>query len=147
MSFIVALPIPCQTLWHRHICRDSLTREEDEEEILFNHNPFDCTEIHVTATKINQNTSIKVLDQQNKSHVVHTRIQNYENWDKNLRWALEMQTMTARSRNTLITLDIVGFLFCQDDSVAGKKKPLVFGLKMIERICNKCSKSDERVAK
>ena len=32
-----------------------------------------------------------------------------------------MQTMKARSRNTLMLLDIVGFLFSQDDRGARKK--------------------------
>lgn len=42
---------------------------------------------------------------------------------KNLRWASEMQAMTARSRSTFTMLDIAVFLFGGDDT--GRKNPVV----------------------
>ncbi|TNN64820.1 hypothetical protein EYF80_025015 [Liparis tanakae] len=39
-----------------------------------------------------------------------------------LRWALAMQTMTARSRNTFMMPDIVGFLFGEEDTGAVMKR-------------------------
>lgn len=77
----------------------------------------------LTATTVCQNVSkidlfysTLFVCQLKKPHIVNIRVNVNEEKYRNLRWALDVQTTTARSRNALMMPDIVGFLFGQDDT-------------------------------
>lgn len=110
MSLTLDIPVmPLLTRWHRQYCPDSLTREEGKEKI--NQRHFDISGF---------SSQLQISGFINYRFMVCLSAKELKTMAKNLRWALEMQTTAAKSRNTLMMLDIVGFLFGQGDSRTGK---------------------------